>query len=98
MTISTYIGIDSITKISYLAVIVILLFELISIFYALNKQSIDIISAFGNGNKINILVELQMVIGSYISGAITTPNFFKYGKSPKFIAIICFCAFLLGNG
>jgi len=39
-----------------------------------------------------------MVIGSYISGAITTPNFSKYGKNPKFIAIICFCAFLIGNG
>ena len=39
-----------------------------------------------------------MVIGSYISGAITTPNFSKYGKDSKFIAIICFCAFLLGNG
>ncbi len=98
MTISTYIGIESITKVSYLAVIVILLFGFISIFYALNKQSIEIINAFGNGDKINILIGLQMVIGSYISGAITTPNFSKYGKNPNFIAIICFCAFLLGNG
>ena len=98
MTISTFIGIESITKVSYLAVIVILLFGFISIFYALNKQSIDIINAFGNGDKINILIGLQMVIGSYISGAITTPNFSKYGKNSKFIAIICFCAFLLGNG
>ena len=98
MTISTYIGIDSITKVSYLAVIVILLFGFISIIYAFNRQPIDIISAFGNGDKINILIGLQMVIGSYISGAITTPNFSKYGENPKFIAIICFCAFLLGNG
>lgn len=98
MTISTFIGIESITKVSYLAVIVILLFGFISIFYALNKQSIDIINALGNGDKINILIGLQMVIGSYISGAITTPNFSKYGKNSKFIAIICFCAFLLGNG
>lgn len=98
MTISTFIGIESITKVSYLAVIVILLFGLVSIFYAFNKQPIDIINAFGNGNKINIVIGLQMVIGSYISGAITTPNFSKYGKNPKVIAIICFCAFLLGNG
>ncbi len=98
MTISTYIGIDSITKVSYLAVIVILLFGFISIIYAFNRQPIDILSAFGNGDKISILIGLQMVIGSYISGAITTPNFSKYGENPKFIAIICFCAFLLGNG
>ena len=98
MTISTYIGIDSITKVSYLAVIVILLFGFISIIYAFNRQPIDIISAFGNGDKISILIGLQMVIGSYISGAITTPNFSKYGENPKFIAVICFCAFLLGNG
>ena len=98
MTISTYIGIDSITKVSYLAAIVILLFGFISIIYAFNRQPIDILSAFGNGDKISLLIGLQMVIGSYISGAITTPNFSKYGENPKFIAIICFCAFLLGNG
>lgn len=98
MTISTFIGIESITKVSYLAVTIILLFGCISIIYAFNRQSIDIITSFGKGDKISILVGLEMVIGSYISGAITTPNFSKYGKNPKFIAIICFCAFLLGNG
>ena len=98
MTISTYIGIDSITKVSYLAVIVILLFGFISIIYAFNRQPIDILSAFGNGDKISILIGLQMVIGSYISGAITTPNFSRYGENPKCIAGICCCAFLLGNG
>lgn len=98
MTISTFIGIESITKVSYLAVIFILLFGFISIIYAFNRQPIDIINAFGNGDKISIIVGLEMVIGSYISGAITTPNFSKYGKDSKFIAIICFCAFLLGNG
>ena len=98
MTISTFIGIESITKVSYLAVIFILLFGFISIIYAFNRQPIDIINAFGNGDKISIIVGLEMVIGSYISGAITTPNFSKYGKNPRFIAIICFYAFLLGNG
>lgn len=98
MTISTFIGIKSIIKVSYIAVIVILLFGIISIIYAANRQPIDIIESFGNGDRINILIGLQMVIGSYISGAITTPNFSKYGKKPKFVAIICFCAFLLGNG
>lgn len=58
MTISTYIGIDSITKVSYLAVIVILLFGFISIIYAFNRQPIDILSAFGNGDKISILIGL----------------------------------------
>lgn len=75
-----------------------MIFGFISIIYAFNRQPIDIINAFGNGDKINVLIGLQMVIGSYISGAITTPNFSKYGKNPKFIAIICFAAFLLGNG
>lgn len=98
MTISTFIGIESITKVSYLAVIVILIFGFISIIYAFNRQPIDIINAFGTGDRISIIVGLEMVIGSYISGAITTPNFSKYGKNPKLITIICFCAFLLGNG
>lgn len=98
MTISTFIGIESITKVSYLAVIVILLFGCLSIIYAFNRQSIDILNSFGKGEKISILMGLEMVIGSYISGAITTPNFSRYGKNPKFVAIICFCAFLFGNG
>lgn len=85
MTISTFIGIDSITKVSYLAVTIILLFGCISIIYAFNRQSIDIITSFGKGDKINILVGLEMVIGSYISGTITTPNFSKYGKNPNLL-------------
>ena len=52
MTISTFIGIDSITKVSYLAVTIILLFGCISIIYAFNRQSIDIITSFGKGDKI----------------------------------------------
>ena len=54
MTISTFIGIESITKVSYLAVIVILIFGFISIIYAFNRQPIDIINAFGTGDRISI--------------------------------------------
>lgn len=98
MTISTCIGIKSIAKVSYIAVFTILIFGILSIIYALNSKSIDILNSFGLKENISFIVGLEMVIGSYISGSITTPNFAKYGKNPFFIGIICFMAFLLGNG
>ena len=98
ITLSTYIGIKSIIKVSYIAVCVILVFGCLSILYALNNKSIDIINSFGLKQNISFVVGLEMVIGSYISGSITTPNFAKYGKNPIFIALICFMAFLFGNG
>ena len=98
MTISTCIGIKSITKVSYIAVFTILIFGILSIIYAINSKSIDILHSFGLKQNISFIVGLEMVIGSYISGSITTPNFAKYGKNPFFIGIICFMAFLLGNG
>ena len=98
MTISTCIGIKSITKVSYIAVFTILIFGILSIIYALNSKTIDILNSFGLKENISFIVGLEMVIGSYISGSITTPNFAKYGKNPFFIGIICFMAFLLGNG
>lgn len=98
MTISTYIGIKSITKVSYIAVTTILIFGILSIIYAFNSKSVNIIDSFGIKDNISLITGLEMVIGSYISGSITTPNFAKYGKNPYFIAIICFMAFLVGNG
>ena len=98
MTLSTYIGIKSIIRVSYIAVCVILVFGCLSILYALNNKSIDIINSFGLKQNISFVVGLEMVIGSYISGSITTPNFAKYGENPIFIALICFIAFLFGNG
>lgn len=79
MTISTCIGIKSITKVSYIAVFTILIFGILSIIYALNSKSIDILNSFGLKENISFIVGLEMVIGSYISGSITTPNFAKYG-------------------
>ena len=98
MTISTYIGIKAITKVSYIAVTTILIFGILSIIYAFNSKSVNIIDSFGIKDNISLITGLEMVIGSYISGSITTPNFAKYGKNPYFIAIICFMAFLVGNG
>lgn len=98
MTISTYIGIKSITKVSYVAVLAILIFGILSIVYAFNNSSINILNSFGLKENLSFITGLEMVIGSYISGSITTPNFSKYGKNPLFIALICFMAFLFGNG
>lgn len=98
MTFSTCLGIRSITRLSYLAVPIILLFGMGIIVLAITEKNINIIAEFGSGNQIGLAYGVQLVIGSYISGSITTPNFTKYAENPRITAIISFCAFLVGNG
>lgn len=98
MTISTCLGIRSITRLSYLAVPIIILFGIAIIVLAINQKNINIIAEFGSGKEISLVYGVQIVIGSYISGSITTPNFTKDAENPRTTAIISFCAFLVGNG
>ena len=46
----------------------------------------------------NMLIGIELVVGSYISGSITTPNFTKNGTNAIIVSIISFSAFCFGNG
>lgn len=98
MTFSTMKGVEAITRLSYIAVPVILIFGIGMIIVGVNTKGILITSEFASSNHIALILGIEMVIGSYISGSITTPNFTQYGKSPVVVAIISFLAFFVGNG
>lgn len=97
MTFSTYYGIRAITRLSYIAVPVILVLGCAIILYAIINEKTNILYKFGNGESISVIEGIQVVIGTYISGAITTPNFTKYAEDEKGTTMISFLAFFLGN-
>ena len=98
MTLSTYMGLSSITKLSYIAVPVIFLFGVGIIIYGFGQNATDVVLAFGPNGDIGWIYGTELVVGTYISGSITTPNFTKYGRQPWIVAAIVFSAFLVGNG
>ena len=69
MTFSTYYGIRAITRLSYIAVPVILVLGCAIILYAIINEKTNILYKFGNGESISVIEGIQVVIGTYISGA-----------------------------
>lgn len=98
MTLSTCIGLSSITKLSYIAVPVIFLLGVGIIVYGFGQNAADVVLALGSNGDTGWIYGTELVVGTYISGSITTPNFTKYGRQPWVVAAITFSAFLVGNG
>lgn len=101
MTYSTQHGLHSITMLSYIAVPVISLFGIAIIIVAFaNNPSMIVVEqgCYDWSQRSAIITGVELVVGSYISGSITTPNFTKDGEKPLEAAIISFLAFCIGNG
>lgn len=99
MTASTFQGLSAITRLSYIAVPVIALFGAGIIVYSLSMNSNDSVThQFGKDIQIQMIAGIEMVIGSYISGSITTPNFTWNATSAKSASFISGMAFFVGNG
>lgn len=102
MTYSTQIGLKAITRMSYIAVPVIFTFGIAIILYSF-FQNPSVFFDFektrsGSMMNSNMLIGIELVVGSYISGSITTPNFTKNGTNAIIVSIISFSAFCFGNG
>lgn len=98
MVITTQKGMKSITVLSYIAVPVIALLGCYILYIAILGNCINPMQRFGIGNNMSTVRGVQMVIGSYISGSIITPNFTRDATKPTAVGIITFLAFSLGNG
>lgn len=98
MTASTFHGISAITRLSYIAVPVIAILGTGIIVYSLGVKDDNLLQRFGTNDQIQVMTGLEMVIGSYISGSITTPNFTWNAINAKNASIISFLAFFAGNG
>lgn len=98
MTASAYFGIKSLTLVSYISVPVISILGIYAMYKASDFGSSSLIEQFSlHDNTLGIGAASSLVIGSFISGGTTTPNFARYAKDAKSGAITTIIAFLLGN-
>ena len=98
MLVSAAGGVKTIIRLSYLAVPIIFLLGCFGVLFAFNNIDYSSISFSASSRQISLPVGISLVIGTYISGAITTPNFTWNGKSPQNVLWISFLAYFLGNG
>lgn len=98
MMLSTaYGGTDTIAKLSYFAVPFLILAGIGSIYY-LGGNVINYSPYIQTVGYNGYILCVGLVIGTYIAGAITVPNFTKDSDNPSLAAFIAFCAFFFGNG
>ncbi|NYB74873.1 cytosine permease [Sedimentibacter hydroxybenzoicus DSM 7310] len=97
MTASAYFGIKGLEVISYIAVPLIAVLGIYSMFTAtVTGGGLSAVFSKGTGT-ISIFTGAGMVIGSFISGGTATPNFIRFAKSNKTAVITTVIAFFLGN-
>ncbi|MBO6008826.1 MAG: cytosine permease [Ruminobacter sp.] len=97
MTASAYVGFKGLEIISYIAVPMIIVLGMWSIHLAMEGTHgfSDMFSRHPVIHDLNVLI--GMVIGSFISGGCSTPNFTRFAKTAKGAVISTVAAFLLGN-
>ncbi len=98
MTYTAYVGFRGLEILSYFAVPMILLLGSWSIYQALSGTDGGLIAILSKGtgeNNLNMLIGL--VIGSFISGGTTTPNFARFAQTARYAVISTVSAFMIGN-
>lgn len=98
MTASAYFGIESLTIISYIAVPLVAVLGTISMVLAVRQGDGTIIDQFAKSSgSLSVIGGAGLVIGSFVSGGTSTPNFARFAKDGKSGAITTVIAFLIGN-
>lgn len=98
MTASAYFGIKTLAIMSYIAVPAITILGSLSV-----NSAVDSVGGWGAfmdiepTNQISVITALTMVVGSFISGGTTTPDFVRFSKSKKIGVSTTVMAFFLGN-
>lgn len=97
MTASSYYGIKGLVIISVISVPLVVLLGC----YSITTATIDgggLAAVFArNSGTISFMMGIDLVIASFVSGGITTPNFTRYSGTPRAGVIVTVIAFLLGN-
>lgn len=99
-TYTCYVGIKLIEKISNPAMVLLIFVSIYAIFYNINKvggwdafNSQTVGMAAANGGSMSMATAINLVIGSWIAGAVLTSDFTRFAKN-KWVAIgmlaICF--------
>jgi cytosine permease len=97
MTASAYFGIKGLEVVSYIAVPLIAALGIYSMVTStVAGGGLSAIFAKSAGS-ITVFTGIGMVVGSFISGGTSTPNFIRFAKSNKIAVITTIIAFFLGN-
>lgn len=98
MTLSAYFGIKSMTIVSYIAVPLVAILGTVAMVMAVKRGDGTIIDQFAKSSgTISIIQGSGMVVGSFVSGGTTTPNFARFAKNAKQGVITTVIAFFIGN-
>ena len=97
MTASAYFGIKGMEIISYISVPLITVLGVISMVKATTEGG-GLTAIFAqNAGDITLVTGISLVIGSFVSGGTTTPNFTRFAKSEKIAVITTVIAFFIVN-
>lgn len=98
MTLSAYFGIKSMTIVSYIAVPLVAILGTVAMVMAVKRGDGTIIDQFAKSSgTISIIQGSGMVVGSFVSGGTTTPNFARFAKNAKQGVVTTVIAFFIGN-
>lgn len=97
MMTSAYHGIKGMEIVSYISVPLIIVLGVYSILKALGEGG-SIVEIFAeNTDRLTLMESIGLVIGSFISGGTSTPNFTRFAKGRRAAVISTVIAFFIGN-
>lgn len=98
MTATAYFGIKSLAIISYIAVPSVAILGTVAMVMAVQQGEGSLASRFAIGTKdMTLFSGIALVIGSFVSGGTSTPNFTRFAGSKWSGLWVTVVAFLLGN-
>ena len=98
MTATAYYGIKALAVLGSIAVPLIAALGMYSVNYGINEvNGFENVFAETLSAPITIAVALSIVIGSFISGGTSTPNFTRFSKTSKIAIWATVIAFFIGN-
>lgn len=98
MTATAYFGIKSLEIVSDLSVPIIIGFCCYSLYLSLSGDASAAELLNKNVGDMTLATGITLVIGSFISGGTSTPNFVRFAKSAKIAVIATVVAYFCGNG
>lgn len=98
MTSSAYFGIKSLELVSWIAVPLIAVLGFVSVGMGISEVGgIGQVFRENPETPITFATALTLVIGSFVSGGTTTPNYTRFSKTNKIAVISTIIAFFIGN-
>lgn len=98
MTSSAYFGIKSLEIVSWIAVPAIAILGCISVGMGISTVGgISNVFSANPAQPLSFATALTLVVGSFVSGGTTTPNYTRFAKSNKIAVIATVIAFFIGN-